>query len=927
MDSNGFHRFPNDTNTKTKTKIKTKIKTKNNTKTNTTQKQTRPLRGSGCGGLEAPCAALLLKKRFYCIIKAVIAMKKIVMGILAHVDSGKTTLSEAMLYLSGSIQRLGRVDHGDSFLDNFYLERSRGITIFSKQATLNCKNSRITLLDTPGHVDFSAETERALQALDYAVLVISGADGVQSHSVTLWKLLRRYRVPTFIFVNKMDLDGADKGTLMSLLREKLSPRCVDFSDEDSDALSEEIAVCDEALLEKYYSSGITADDIAAAVRARAVFPCLFGSALKLIGIEKLLSAIDRYACEPERKNGFAAKVFKISEDGGNRLSWLKLTGGRLRVRDVLQSPNNKNGEKVTQIRVYSGGRFSAVDEVTAGDVCAVTGVSFTRSGDGLGEEKDSAIPVLEPVLTYRLELPDGVDARVALEKMRILEAEDPALNVEWNETLGEIQLRLMGEIQLEILSAVIRERFGFEARFGRGNIIYKETIKDTVEGVGHFEPLRHYAEVHLILKPLKRGGGLVFNSDCREDQLDRNWQRLILTHLYEKTHVGVLTGSPITDMEITLASGKAHPKHTEGGDFRQATYRAVRQGLRKAESVLLEPVYDFTLELPNDCVGRAMTDISRMSGTLEPPESGTEFTVIRGSAPVSEMREYNSEVLRYTRGEGRLSLSFKGYEECRNADEVIAEIGYDPDSDVINTADSVFCSHGAGHNVRWDEVASRMHLPSALSPLKQAVNKQSAFKKLASQKDIFALDKELMGIFEQTYGPVRRKKAPETKRTVTALDSAAKKYRPEKEKPIGTEYVLVDGYNVIFSWDELRGLAEDNIDAARSRLINILCNYQGYKKCELILVFDAYKVKGAGREVERAGGISIVYTKEAETADMYIEKVSKKLSKNNLVRVVTSDGLEQLIILAGGALRVPSKAFFEEVREAENEIRTIINEK
>ena len=852
-------------------------------------------------------------------------MKKIVAGILAHVDSGKTTFSEAMLYLSGSIGKLGRVDHGNSFLDNFSLERSRGITIFSKLARLSWGESAVTLLDTPGHVDFSAETERTMQVLDYAVLVVSGSEGVQSHTATLWRLLRRYRVPVFVFVNKMDLDGADRHRVMSQLSERLGGGFADFSDCTGDDFLEEVAVCDDGLLEKYYAEGISDDDIRSAIAQRKVFPVMFGSALRLKGVEEFLNVFDKFTRQPDYPSDFGAKVYKISEDAqGNRLTWLKLTGGSLRVREVVRSSDNSDGEKVTQIRFYSGERFTSSETAEAGEVCAVTGLSFTHSGDGLGFEKSSAMPVLEPVLTYRLELPDGVDARVALEKMKILEAEDPALAVSWNETLGEIQLRLMGEIQLEVLSAVIKERFGFDVSFGQGNIIYKETIRNTVEGIGHFEPLRHYAEVHLILKPLKRDSGLVFKSDCPTDALDKNWQRLILTHLYEKTHIGVLTGSPITDMEITLASGKAHPKHTEGGDFRQATYRAVRQGLRSAQSVLLEPVYDFVLEVPNDNVGRAMNDISRMNGHFSPPELIGEYTVIKGSAPVFEMRDYSSEVIKYTRGEGRLSLSLKGYEECHNADEVIAQIGYNPDADVINTADSVFCSHGAGHNVKWDEVRSRMHLPSALSPIKQAVNKKAAFRQITSQKDIFALDKELMGIFEQTYGAIKRKSAPEVRRTVTAEDSKAQKYRPKKDVTIDKEYVLVDGYNVIFSWDNLRKLSEGNIDAARSALVNILCNYQGYCKCELIVVFDAYKVKGATREVEQSGGISIVYTKEAETADMYIEKVSKTLTKNNLVRVVTSDALEQLIILGNGALRVPARAFYEEVSEAEEEIRRII---
>lgn len=860
-------------------------------------------------------------------------MKKIAVGILAHVDSGKTTLSEALMYCSGNITKLGRVDHRDSFLDTFSLERDRGITIFSKQAVMKYNNTDFTLLDTPGHIDFSAETERTLQVLDYAILVISGTNGVQSHTATLWKLLKRYNVPCFIFVNKMDLDGADKLAIMAQLRTNLDENCVDFTYQKTDSFRENVAVCDEQMLEKYYETeSIEKADIIRAIKERKLFPCMFGSALKLDGVREFLALLDEYTQMPDYPDEFGAKVFKIAEDNqGNRLTFLKVTGGSLKVREVLKSDKNVNAEKVNRIRVYSGEKFTAIDEAVAGTVCAVTGITFAKSGDGLGIESDSDLPMLEPVLTYKVDLTDGTDPHTALAKLKILENEDPQLNVVWNSRLAEIQIQLMGEIQLEVLKSIIFERFGMTVEFSTGNIIYKETIENTVEGVGHFEPLKHYAEVHLLIKPLKRGSGIIINSRCKEDLLDRNWQRLILTHLHEKTHIGVLTGSPITDVEITLVSGKAHAKHTEGGDFRQATYRAVRQGLRSAKSVLLEPVYEFTLEVPNENIGRAMTDIQRMYGTFNSPESRGEVTVLNGTCPVSEMRSYTKEVMQYTHGKGKLACILKGYEPCHNAEEVIESIGYDCDADSENPCGSVFCSHGAGYNVAWNEVSEHMHLPSALTPAtdeSKSVNSKTAFAKCKNQDDVFALDKELMQIFEQTYGPVTHKKAPERRKVtaVSAIDKAAEKLRKNPQYN-GTEYLLVDGYNVIFAWEHLKELTERSLDGARQVLINILCNYQGYSKCNLILVFDAYRVKGQYREVETVNGISIVYTKEAETADMYIEKVTHKLAKNNRVRVVTSDALEQMIILGNGALRVPSLAFLEEVRQAEEEIRNIINNK
>ncbi len=860
-------------------------------------------------------------------------MKKIAVGILAHVDSGKTTLSEALMYCSGNITKLGRVDHRDSFLDTFSLERDRGITIFSKQAVMKYNDTEFTLLDTPGHIDFSAEAERTLQVLDYAILVISGTNGVQSHTATLWKLLKRYNVPCFIFVNKMDLDGADKLAVMAQLRTNLDENCVDFTYQSTDYFRENVAVCDEQMLEKYYETeSIEKADIIRAIKERKLFPCMFGSALKLDGVREFLALLDEYTQMPFYPDEFGAKVFKIAEDNqGNRLTFLKVTGGSLKVREVLKSDKNVNAEKANRIRVYSGEKFTAIDEAAAGTVCAVTGITFAKSGDGLGIESDSDLPMLEPVLTYKVDLTDGTDPHTALAKLKILENEDPQLNVVWNSRLAEIQIQLMGEIQLEVLKSIIFERFGMTVEFSTGNIIYKETIENIVEGVGHFEPLRHYAEVHLLIKPLKSGGGIIINSRCKEDLLDRNWQRLILTHLHEKTHLGVLTGSPITDVEITLVSGRAHAKHTEGGDFRQATYRAVRQGLRSAKSILLEPVYEFTLEVPNENIGRAMSDIQRMYGTFNSPKSRGEVTVLNGTCPVSEMRSYTKEVMQYTHGKGKLACILKGYEPCHNAEEVIESIGYDCDADSENPCGSVFCSHGAGYNVAWNEVSEHMHLPSALTPAtdeSKSVNSKTAFAKCKNQDDVFALDKELMQIFEQTYGPVTHKKAPERRKVtaVSTIDKAAEKLRKNPQFN-GTEYLLVDGYNVIFAWEHLKELTERSLDGARQVLINILCNYQGYSKCNLILVFDAYRVKGQYREVETVNGISIVYTKEAETADMYIEKVTHKLAKNNRVRVVTSDALEQMIILGNGALRVPSLAFLEEVRQAEEEIRNIINNK
>jgi len=859
-------------------------------------------------------------------------MNKIAVGILAHVDAGKTTLSEALLYLSGAINRLGRVDHRDSFLDSFAVERQRGITVFSKQAVIGYRDVIFTLLDTPGHADFSAEAERVLGVLDYAVLVISGADGVQSHTLTLWKLLRRYHVPCFIFVNKMDLGGTDRDRLLSQLREKLSDGCVDFGTQDTDALNENIALCSDELLARYDESGtLSADDIRRAIKAREVHPVLFGSALKLDGVQALLDCLHAYTETPAYPDAFAAKVFKLSEDRqGNRLTFLKVTGGVLRVRDTVPSTKNTAGEKVTAIRIYSGEKFTVTDEAAAGTVCAVTGLSFTRPGDGLGAEPSDSVPLLEPVLTYRVDLPPDIDPHTAYAKLKLLEDEDPMLQLHREERSSEIRVRLMGEIQREILRSLIEERFGFTVGFSQGSIIYKETIASPVEGVGHFEPLRHYAEVHLLLSPAPRGSGVTINTRCKEDQLDRNWQRLILTHLYEKTHLGALTGSPITDMEITLMSGRAHPKHTEGGDFRQATYRAVRQGLRSAQGILLEPVYRFTLEVPTENVGRALSDVLRMCGSFEPPVTAGEMSIVSGDCPVATMGDYAREVVQYTRGRGRLSCTLKGYEPCHNADEIIAQIGYDPDGDVENTADSVFCSHGAGHTVKWNEVKDHMHLPSILDKRPSAQASVGGRERIAaailSNRDIFASDRELMRIFEQTYGPIKKRAAASAPRHYAAAPQEQHRPKTKAQPYDSTEYVLVDGYNVIHAWDDLRPLKDGDIDGAREALINILCNYQGYRKCELILVFDAYLVKGHDRETETVNGISIVYTKEAETADTYIEKTSHQLAKRHRVRVVTSDRMEQLIIIGNGAIRVSSEEFLHEVRAVEDEIRTIISE-
>lgn len=855
-------------------------------------------------------------------------MNRLVIGMTAHVDSGKTTLSEAMLYTAGELRRLGRVDHGNTFLDTDPIERSRGITVFSKQAVLETARFQITLLDTPGHVDFSAETERALRVMDYAVLVISGTDGVQSHTETLWRLLKRYNIPTFIFVNKMDISFLKESSHINELKRKLSPGCIDFNAcrEKSD-LDEELAECSEELMNEYLENGVIPGKmIPGAIRRREVFPVIFGSALKLNGIQELLNVINTFSVQPEPSPEFGAIVYKITTDQqGNRLTHMKITGGSLKVKAQLECGGKQ--EKVNQIRIYSGAKFTTVDEAPAGTLCAVTGLSAGSAGEGLGFESSCPAPLLEPVLTYRMQLPHGTDIPSTLAKLHELSDEDPMLRIVWNEQLKEIHVQLMGEIQLEVLTSVIRDRFGLEVQFDQGSIAYKETIAAPVEGVGHYEPLRHYAEVHLLLEPGERGSGLQFFTDCRKDDLDINWQRLILTHLEEKTHVGVLTGSPITDMKITVVAGKAHIKHTEGGDFRQATYRAVRQGLRSTESVLLEPWYDFTITVPQECTGRAMTDLQRMSGELQPPNSTEGETKFTGSAPVSELRGYQSEVNSYTRGKGRLVCIPGGYRPCHNAEEVIAEIGYDCDADTENSADSVFCSHGAGVLVPWNEARARMHVDSGLrfgendrEEEEQVVTLQMA----NTYKQRVAADKELMEIFERTYGKIKRdeRSAMRTEKRPPTLKTPKLPLPPK-----GPEYLLVDGYNIIFGWEELNRLAKENLELARSRLINILCNYQGFRRCNLILVFDAYRVKGNHREIEKEHGITVVYTKEAETADMYIEKTAHELGKGHRVRVATSDNVEQIIIMGSGAIRVSATEFLAEVNEVEKAIRKVIEEK
>lgn len=859
---------------------------------------------------------------------------KICTGLLAHVDAGKTTLSEAILYISGKIRKLGRVDNQDAYLDTNAMERERGITIFSKEAVFTFGGREITLLDTPGHVDFSAEMERTLQVMDYAILLVSGADGVQGHTLTLWRLLERYQIPVFLFVNKMDQDGVEESAVFAQIQEKLSDNCVVFCEEDDDFF-ESAAMCDEKLLEEYLESGtIKEENICECIRKRKIFPCYFGSALKLTGVKEFLQGFTGYTVLPEYPGEFGAKVFKIARDEqNNRLTYLKITGGVLSVKQILT--NRKEGEdeediweeKVNQIRIYSGERYESVGEAAAGTICAVTGLTKTYPGEGLGVEAASELPVLEPVLTYGLQLPDGCSANSFLPKLRMLEEEEPELKIVWDEDAGEIQAQLMGEVQIEILRRMIWERFQTDIHFGAGKIVYKETIQNSVEGIGHFEPLRHYAEVHLLLEPAETGSGIQIASMCSEDVLNKNWQRLICTHLEEREHAGVLTGAALTDVKITLVAGRAHLKHTEGGDFRQATYRAVRQGLMKAEPVLLEPYYDYRLEIPADMVGRAMTDIEQMKGNFQMPEQDGGMSVLCGSAPVSTMRNYQQAVHSYTKGLGQLTCTLKGYFPCHNTEEVLEQCMYDPDADLQNPASSVFCSHGAGFVVPWYEVEQYMHLPLAImeeTPEQHGDAQEWQVRTPPEKTEYFMGEEEVLQIIGRTSSnnqkndgvrPYKKKQ----KRIVSGGDGTK---TPAKKQ--GERYLLVDGYNIVFAWEELNELAKTNIDAARTKLMDILCNYQGYVKCTLILVFDAYRVQGSIGKMLDYHNIHVVYTKEAETADQYIEKLAHRMGRDYQVTVATSDGLEQLIIRGQGCTLLSARDLYEEVRRVEQQIQELI---
>ena len=846
-------------------------------------------------------------------------MKRLTTGIMAHVDAGKTTLTEAMLFLTGNIRRLGRVDHGDAFLDTQELERERGITIYAKQAILRRGDLELTLVDTPGHVDFSAETERALQVLDCAILVVSAADGVQGHIETLWQLLEEAGVPVFFFVNKMDQPNEGKAAILKQLERRLGHGFVDMA--DPEARGEGAALCSEELMERYLSGEeFTQEELAALVVQRQLFPVYFGSALQVEGVEELLDGIEAYTLEPEWPQEFGARVFKITRDErGERLTWLKITGGQLRVREVLHGPNWE--EKVNQIRLYSGAKFTAVDVAPAGTVCAVTGLTHTTAGEGLGAEENWTGPRLEPVLSYQVIPPEGTDASTLLERLRRLEEEDPQLQVEWEPHAEQVRVKLMGQVHREVLERELRRRFDLDVTFGPGSIVYLETLARPVEGVGHFEPLRHYAEVHLLLEPLERGAGLQIDTVCSEDVLDGNWQRLILTHLVERQHVGVLSGSPITDLKLTLLTGKGHLKHTEGGDFRQATYRAIRQGLMMGETILLEPWYTFRLEVPGESVGRAMTDVQRMCGEFEGPQMRGETAVLTGSLPVSEVGDYWSQVAAYTQGRGRFSCRLDGYRPCHNTQQVVEERGYDPDRDVDNPSGSVFCDHGAGVHVPWDEVRSHMHVDSGWMPEEERAKKaQSAPQFQRGYASQVALDKELEEIFARTYGAVKPRAFHSVKATTKP------KERPWKglKQRTGKDYLLVDGYNIIHAWEDLSALAREDLDGARAKLIDLLRNYQSWRGCQVIVVFDAYKVKGGKGAVEQLGDLYVVYTKEAETADMYIERTTYQLSRDNRVRVATSDGLEQMIILGHGAQRMSAAELKYETDQVMAQIRDTI---
>lgn len=841
--------------------------------------------------------------------------KHICAALLAHVDAGKTTLSEALLYESGVIRTRGRVDHKDAFLDTSPLERERGITIFSKQACFSYGNMDVTMLDTPGHVDFSSEMERTLQVIDYAVLIISGTDGVQGHTETVWKLLQKYRIPTFFFVNKMDLPGADKAAVLKELQAKLSPYCVDFTEEE-ELLCENVAMCEETLLETYLEEG-TFDlkkEVRRLVSGTLLYPCYFGSALQNEGVEALLEGLESYTKMPEYQKEFAGKVYKITrDDAGQRLTHMKLTGGELKLRDEIEGIG-----KVNEIRVYSGEKYTVQQKVKAGDICAVPGFTDTYAGQGVGKEADFCANQLAPVCNYQILLPEGTEEAIAWRQLKQLEEEDPNLHLSWQAQTREIFIQPMGEVQLEVIKRMVSERYGMDIAFGSATILYRETIEDTVIGMGHFEPLRHYAEVHLKMEPLPRGSGLQFVTECSEDELDLNWQRLILTHLGEKEFTGVLTGSPITDIKFTLIAGRAHLKHTEGGDFRQATYRAVRQGLRQAKSRLLEPMYQFRMEVPMEQIGRVMSDVGKMHGTFRQQPDDGEMSAIEGICPVASMAGYGTEFAAFTKGRGRMTLSFCGYEPCHNESEVVKNCKYDPDADVENTADSVFCAHGSGFVVPWNEVAKHVHVDTSIKK-RQPVKTTTATPKEPSKKNSkMSEEKELQAIFERTFGPVKTRVETPAKKVIKAEPgkTKTKEYKPVYEE----EYLLVDGYNIIFAWDELKALAAENLEGARTKLMEIMCNYQGFCGCHLILVFDAYKVKGNPGSVEQFHNISVVYTKEAETADMYIEKTTKEIARKKRVRVATSDGMEQIIILGHGATRISARAFQEEVKRVNDRI-------
>lgn len=867
-------------------------------------------------------------------------MDRLVTGILAHVDAGKTTLSEGMLFLAGNIRKLGRVDHGDAFLDNYGLERERGITIFSKQAVINWKDTEISLLDTPGHVDFSAEMERTLNVLDYAVLVISATDGIQPHTLTLWKLLKRYNIPVFIFVNKMDITSRDINDITDELKKRLNDGCINFSDGQTEKFYEDIAMTDEKMLDMYMENGSISDnDIKKLISDRKVFPCYFGSALKMRGVEEFMNGFCKYHSPIKYGDKFGAKVYKIARDSqGTRITYLKITGGSLRVKEQIEG----TGEKAEQIRIYSGPKYTTTASAQAGMVCAITGLKNTYPCESLGAAKSSSVPILEPVLAYKIVSEDNTDCHKLLECLRILEEEDPQLHIVWHEKLQEINIQLMGEVQLEVLQRILAERFNIKVSFGKGNIVYKETITKTVEGVGHFEPLKHYAEVHLMLEPAERGSGLVFESKCSEDGLAKNWQRLILSHLDEREHIGVLTGSAITDIKITLVAGKAHLKHTEGGDFRQATYRALRQGLMQAQSILLEPYYSFRLEVPAECIGRAMTDIQRMEGLFKEPVTEGDMQILSGEAPVSTMSGYMAQVSAYTKGQGRLSCNLKGYMPCHNEKEILKNTRYNPDEDIENPSGSVFCAHGSGFYVPWYEVKNYMHLEGIATKDTDKEDGEIFKRQALSYSGTIEEDKELEAIFERTFGPVARKFKSDTtgylgyekrngnkkKNTDEEYLRNLARYENKKNKNKKTEkpYLLVDGYNIIFSWKELNDLSKVSLDAARGRLMDILCNYQGYKQCTLILVFDAYKVKGNPGRLVKYHNIYVVYTKEAETADMYIEKVTHEIGRKHNVTVATSDALEQMIVTGDGAKRMSADEFKEEVKRVSERIKEIIKD-